>query len=794
MTTAPINGILPVNADGIPAEIKGVAQWVLWRVERRDNKPTKVPYAPDGAHYAKTNDASTWGTIDDVFARYLTGDFSGVGFVFTADDDYCGIDLDGCRDPETGAVDEWAQAVLDTFPTYSEISPTGSGIKLFLRGGLPTKKTGEKTKEHNRPPGGGHGGKTPGIETYHRGRFFAVTGHRLDGSPAEIVECNGELTEWFRRTFTPKPAAKPNGRPNATNGGHRERDNRTLINRAKAYLRKLPEAVSGQRGHDRAFHAACVLRCGFGLSFDEAWEAIQEWNATCVPPWSENELRHKLEDAGKEPVTNWLLDTERPRKKTTGQGSNDYISNAVEVPSEGGKIQIQPLCMEQIVKSIRDRTGDWPRRVGAALFVHPVAGEIQWLQSPSALFGWLGATCPPPAKFHRRSDCHSREEVFSEMMRTATSYESVEVMPHEPPMAGHYYACSIPAVGNGDALRKLVEFFNPATDVDADLITALFVTPTWGGRGGSRPVFSITSDDGRGVGKSTLGALAGYLYRGSIELSANEDAEEIKKRLLSPEGLTKRVAVLDNVKTRCFSWAELESLVTAPVISGKRMYVGEGSRPNNLTWIVTMNGGSYSTDLAQRSVFIKLKRPNHSGNWEETVREFIDANRQNLIGDIIGFLRWDRCNLHRYSRWGAWERDVLSRLPDPAEAQKVIFERQGAADVEIEEADLIEDYFRQQLAGLGYDADMDRVFIPSVVVCTWLGAALNDRFTTTAATRSINQKITEGKLHRLQANPCKSHGRGLAWTGENWNPETATKTDIETRIEHYKSQSSKASF
>ncbi len=47
--------------------------------------------------------------------------------------------------------------------------------------------------------------------------------------------------------------------------------------------------------------------------------------------------------------------------------------------------------------------------------------------------------------------------------------------------------------------------------------------------------------------------------------------------------------------------------------------------------------------------------------------------------------------------------------------------------MEIEEADLIEDYFRQQLAGLTFNPDADRVFIPSGVACSWLGAALNEK-------------------------------------------------------------------
>jgi hypothetical protein len=70
-----------------------------------------------------------------------------------------------------------------------------------------------------------------------------------------------------------------------------------VIERARRYLAKLPPAVSGCGGHDATFHAACCLILGFGLSVDDAFAILAEWNATCDPPWSERELRHKLQSA-----------------------------------------------------------------------------------------------------------------------------------------------------------------------------------------------------------------------------------------------------------------------------------------------------------------------------------------------------------------------------------------------------------------------------------------------------------------------------------------------------------------
>jgi hypothetical protein len=75
------------------------------------------------------------------------------------------------------------------------------------------------------------------------------------------------------------------------------------IERAQAYLTRIEGAVSGQGGHDQTFRAACVLVQRFGLTVDEAFPLLWEWNRTCVPPWSEKELLHKLQDASR--LSHW---------------------------------------------------------------------------------------------------------------------------------------------------------------------------------------------------------------------------------------------------------------------------------------------------------------------------------------------------------------------------------------------------------------------------------------------------------------------------------------------------------
>lgn len=86
------------------------------------------------------------------------------------------------------------------------------------------------------------------------------------------------------------------------------------IDRARRYVAKMPAAVSGQGGHTRTFHVACVIVQGFALSGEDAWTVLCDYNERCAPPWTEVELRHKLEDALKAPSSKergYLLHTPR---------------------------------------------------------------------------------------------------------------------------------------------------------------------------------------------------------------------------------------------------------------------------------------------------------------------------------------------------------------------------------------------------------------------------------------------------------------------------------------------------
>jgi primase-polymerase (primpol)-like protein len=161
------------NIEAIPDELKATDQWVCWKPEYRqgDAKPTKVPYDPNNASCrAATDNPETWSSFAKAVQVALasSGEF-GIGFVFTANDPDVGVDLDHCRDPQTGAIKARARDIIDALASYTEISPSGTGVKVICRGAKPDGRN-----------------RRDDIEMYDTGRYFTVTGDHLPGTPRNI--------------------------------------------------------------------------------------------------------------------------------------------------------------------------------------------------------------------------------------------------------------------------------------------------------------------------------------------------------------------------------------------------------------------------------------------------------------------------------------------------------------------------------------------------------------------------------------------------------------------------------
>jgi len=195
-------------------------QWVRWRRERRQSRRgkaeyTKVPYCVDGVAHASSTDPSTWSTFEAVVAAHGSepwGEGGGIGFTFAPDGKTVGTDLDGCRNAYSGAIAAWAREVIASLDTYTEISPSGTGVKLFCHGVWPD--TGRKVYPQvaEQPST-----KKPAIEVYDRARYFTVTGLHLEGTPETIEYRQDALDALYARFFAPA-VAHPRVGPARANG------------------------------------------------------------------------------------------------------------------------------------------------------------------------------------------------------------------------------------------------------------------------------------------------------------------------------------------------------------------------------------------------------------------------------------------------------------------------------------------------------------------------------------------------------------------------------------------------
>lgn len=155
-------------------DLKSRKKWVGWKYwvdpQYPDSKPKKRPMCAHANFFGSHASPHTWGTYDVAARSAVRFGWDGVGYVLTADDNITGADLDQCRDPVTGAIEEWARDILSLGETYAEVSPSGEGLRLFWLGKAPQ---GLKCDPQH-------------VELYISDRYLTTTGDHLEGTPTEI--------------------------------------------------------------------------------------------------------------------------------------------------------------------------------------------------------------------------------------------------------------------------------------------------------------------------------------------------------------------------------------------------------------------------------------------------------------------------------------------------------------------------------------------------------------------------------------------------------------------------------
>lgn len=147
----------------IPAELRALNQWVLWRYLEKEGRMTKIPLTLTG-HAASVSDPNTWCSFEQAIA--VCSGYNGIGFVLHHTDPFTIIDLD--NKPEHPCTPEQLERhakIFQAFDSYTERSVSGTGVHIIVRGRIPS------------------GVHRDNVEAYSTGRFMICTGDILRNTP-----------------------------------------------------------------------------------------------------------------------------------------------------------------------------------------------------------------------------------------------------------------------------------------------------------------------------------------------------------------------------------------------------------------------------------------------------------------------------------------------------------------------------------------------------------------------------------------------------------------------------------
>lgn len=257
-----------VQPEAIPAELKALRQWVAWRYETRGDKRTKAPINAKSngrLTYAKSNAPDTWSLFDEALeACGRHTNLAGIGFCFAPDDGLTGIDLDHVLDPDTGELKPEAAEILERFAgTYCEVSPSGTGLRLFAFGkpGRSGKNTGPV--------------KWCEVYSHPSRRYLTVTGRHCPGSATAVTEQQDAL-DWLHGRFMASTGQEPVASKPGPAGGALDLDDAALLDKARSakngaeFTALWSGDTSGHGGDDSAADLALCSLLAFWTGGDAA--------------------------------------------------------------------------------------------------------------------------------------------------------------------------------------------------------------------------------------------------------------------------------------------------------------------------------------------------------------------------------------------------------------------------------------------------------------------------------------------------------------------------------------------
>ncbi len=793
---------MKVQISNIPTELVESPKWVAWRFEQKETgkKPTKVPMSvPSRGRRGSTTNPDEWGPLYKAMQRMESDKLDGVGYVFDGDG-VVGVDLDNCFD-EHGDLEQWAKELGSDFNSYTEITPSGKGLHIIVRAELP----------------GYRGRRVGSVEVYATGRYFTFTGNHLDGTPSTVNDPGDAFMTWFKATFEKQEKIQPvlpspgyEGADfeliaKAQRAGNGSKFNALWHGDLSGHGDDWSRADSGLCSHlafwtgsnasrmDALFRESALMRTKWDearndstYGADTIADAIRKCDRHYDPNMRDDEIASCLDRLnGKGEAEPKPKPKEKPKENV-----RTVVTNVIQDKDKDDQDRTRYLPPKDIAKMLIDGCLGWPKSVGGTLFAlshkHDPSRiakqeDIIHLKSQDAFYAWchtlvaLSFTQKKTVSDGTRSvNPVNRSEFFQTVQSTAKKYDGIELLPHEPMRDSSYYIPTNLPASDGSALSELLMNLNADSEPDRRLMLAALLTPGWGGPAGARPAFVFTSAHGRGTGKTTTAELFARIWGGCMTVQEGEQSEIVRSRLLDESSMATRIVLIDNLKGR-LSNANLEAMISARVIDGKRMYIGQASRPNYLTWYITANSPDLSRDLAERSILIRVGDQQHSIDFRAWAEKFIKEKRAHVLADLLDMLKkgaQSNIDSKHADRWRTWQTQVLACIPHANELAVYAKDSREEMDSDIAMAGDIERVVEDLIRSKGHMPGMDCLKIdPKAIHQAMVDDGMrqkNDRQRSTTAwiKHYLDVPPLKGRLSYRQARVDGRNTRVFVWHGD----------------------------
>lgn len=447
---------------------------------------------------------------------------------------------------------------------------------------------------------------------------------------------------------------------------------------------------------------------------------------------------------------------------------NYYIE---EEEKEGGgkKFVKRPRALSDMILDLQTRCLGFPLRIGNdSLFDYRRdTDEISFFTERDRFFAWISLTTKQNVGWlnNDADGFHSKSVFFQSFLLNATRCDRISLFPCYPEYSDvfyHYPDLPQPSV-NYSVFEQLIDFFNPQNDgMSRNITKSLFASPMWYRKDTPRPGFLIDSNQGKGVGKTTLVKMVAYLYKSRyIESSAEElrvHPDELKKRLVSAENRKANILMLDNVVGE-FSSDILSSMITSSDIAIRAPYSrGEDVRQNDLTFVITANAARLDSDLATRFIVAFLDKPISRDGWEERVRAYIDQYRWQIFADMLDMIKKHiPYNEFSNDRFAVFSREIIQPMcgseAEFIRTMTLCTEYKAATNYDAEDAEQVEQLIWAKICALSpMEKGICRFFVSARAIKEWfkeenLTRRRSDQFTQ----QKIIQYAKDGHVKRIDA-------------------------------------------